>query len=252
MQTTCVTVSVPRLINSLFMNDDDEDVSIPAGPLRERLEGKRGDKAEFARRMTISPARLTNWLARGIPERQLPKVCATLGITVGTYRQEAGLPERVGYDSRDEALPVADERYVDIPVYDVVASMGLGAAMPDYDTVVDNLRLTKTWVQRHIPGASHTSNLAVISGYGDSMKPTFDDGDILLVDRAVHTLTLDAVYVLSFNDQLFIKRIQRRPDGSVAIISDNKVYDPIVVPSKEKDSIQVLGRILFAWNGKRL
>lgn len=242
----------PKL--GVYMSNEDDDVAIPVEPLKRRLEeGKRGDKAEFARRLGVDQAVLTNWFARGsVPERRLPKICAELGMTVGQYKQEAGLPVRVGYHARETPLQVPDDRYVDIPVYDVVASMGLGASMPDYDTVVDHLRLTKTWVTRNIPGASHTSNLAVISAMGTSMEPTFSDGDILLVDRAVRTIRLDAVYVLTFHGELYIKRIQRHPDGSVHIISDNPVYRPMVVAATEKESVQVLGRVLYAWNGRKL
>jgi phage repressor protein C with HTH and peptisase S24 domain len=162
-------------------------------------------------------------------------------------------PPSVGYTARDAALPFEpNPLIVEIPMFDVAASMGLGLSMPEQDTVVDHLRLTRTWLQRNLPGVSSPSNLAVISAYGDSMQPTFNDGDILLVDRAVRNVRLDAVYVLAFHDELYIKRIQRRPDGSLAIISDNKVYDPIIVPSDEKESVTVLGRVMWAWNGKRL
>lgn len=139
---------------------------------------------------------------------------------------------------------------MDVPVFDVRASMGLGAPMPEQDTVIDHLRLAGTWVRRHLPGVSSTLNLACISAYGNSMQPTFNDGDILLVDRGVSRLDVDTVYVLAFNEELYIKRIQRLPDKSVKIISDNKTYDPIVVPAGERESIRVLGKVVWAWNGK--
>lgn len=184
-------------------------------------------------------------------------LCAALRVRQPWLTREEGEMEEgppvIGHSARDVALPFdPNPAIIEIPMFDVAASMGLGAAMPEHDTVVDHLRLTRTWVQRNLPSASSTTNLAVISAYGDSMLPTFNDGDILLIDRAVRTVRLDAVYVLSFHDELYIKRIQRRPDGSIAIISDNKVYEPIIVSPGEKDSVQVLGRVLWAWNGKRL
>lgn len=172
--------------------------------------------------------------------------------------EEGPMEEYVGNPSmavraRETALPYdPNPLVVDIPIFDVVASMGLGTSMPEHDTVIDHMRLSRSWVQRNLPAASDVSHLAVISAHGTSMEPTFTDGDILLVDRYVRNIRLDAVYVLSFHDELYIKRIQRRPDGSIAIISDNKVYDPIVVPPEEKESVKVLGRVLWAWNGKRL
>lgn len=169
----------------------------------------------------------------------------------GSMEEEPGRPG-LAHLARDAPLPATDDTRVDIPVFDVVASMGFGATVPEHDTVVDHMRLSRDWLSRNLPGNPSMRDLAVISAYGDSMTPTFSDGDILLVDRGVMSLRVDAVYVLSFHDELYIKRIQRRPDGSIAIISDNKVYEAIVVPPGEKESVRVLGRVLWAWNGKRL
>lgn len=234
----------------------------------ERIKARRLEidvpVARIAAACGISPQSVYQWESGDTKTLKGANLVATAEVLRVTPKWlESGLPPKEPggeqaavvspyYPMRDSPLPPADENYVSIPVFDVAASMGLGTAMPDYDTVVDNLRLTKTWVQRHLPGASHASNLAVISAYGDSMQPTFNDGDILLVDRSVRNVRLDAVYVLSFHDELYIKRIQRRPDGSIAIISDNKVYDPILVRPEEKESVNVLGRVLWAWNGKRL
>jgi phage repressor protein C with HTH and peptisase S24 domain len=244
------------------MPDPNEDELIPAEPLKRRLE-PRGAKAEFARHFDITQAVLTNWFSRGIPARRLRAVCSALGISVDQYRSEAGLapesyapaavPAYPHYAVRETPLPFTPRlETVEVPVFNVAASMGLGASMPEHETVVDHLRLTRSWVSRNLPGANGSQTLSVLSAYGDSMQPTFNDGDILLVDTSISELRLDAVYVLAFHGELYIKRIQRRPDGSIAIISDNKVYDPIIVAATDKETVRVLGRVLWAWNGKRL
>lgn len=138
-----------------------------------------------------------------------------------------------------------------IPVFDVEASMGCGALMPAHDEVVERMTVTGAWLRRNV-NASSPNNLALITGYGDSMEGTFSDGDLLLVDRGVNKIKVDAVYVLSLNDELYIKRLQRRPDGSVLMISDNKKYEPYVIENGERNKFQVLGRVLLAWNSKKL
>ena len=84
------------------------------------------------------------------------------------------------------------------------------------------------------------------------MRPTFDDGDVLLVDRGITEIKIDAIYVLSLNDELYIKRLQRRPNGSVVMISDNKNYEPYTIAESELDRFKVLGRVVLAWNAHRL
>lgn len=153
--------------------------------------------------------------------------------------------------SAEENTPSPQQEIVDVPVFDVDASMGFGEPMPEQDTVIDKLRLTRTWISRHLPVTSAVNNLAVITAYGDSMSPAFNDGDILLVDRGVMTLALDAVYVIDFDGELYIKRLQRRGRETVSIISDNTVYPPIVLEGEDRGRLRVLGRVLWAWNGRK-
>ncbi|MBP9032773.1 MAG: helix-turn-helix transcriptional regulator [Pseudomonadales bacterium] len=151
------------------------------------------------------------------------------------------------------ARPFIDRDTIAVQVFDARASMGAGFQQPEHDTVVDTLRLARGWVRAQLPALSSSNNLAVLSAYGDSMAPTFADGDVLLVDRGVHDIRLDAVYVLALNNELYVKRIQRRiTDGAVIIKSDNPLYDPVVVENGERAQLRVLGRVVWAWNGRRL
>lgn len=94
--------------------------------------------------------------------------------------------------------------------FDVAGSMGLGKLVNQFPDVIDTMRVSKEWLSRNVIYSS-LDNLALITGLGDSMQGTFSDGDVLLVDRGVTEVKLDAVYVLSLHDELYIKRLQRRP-----------------------------------------
>lgn len=140
---------------------------------------------------------------------------------------------------------------IEIPVLDVVGSMGPGAMLPDHEEAVERMTVTGAWLRRNIT-ASSPNNLALITGYSDSMEGTFNDGDLLLVDRGVTDIKIDGVFVLALNDELYIKRLQRRPDGSVLMISDNKKYEPYLIQNGEREKFQVLGRVVLAWNAKKM
>lgn len=140
---------------------------------------------------------------------------------------------------------------IEIPVLDVAGSMGPGAMLPDHEEAVERMTVTGAWLRRNIT-ASSPNNLALITGYGDSMEGTFSDGDLLLVDRGVTDIKIDGVFVLALNDELYIKRLQRRPDGSVLMISDNKKYEPYLIHNGERQKFQVLGRVVLAWNAKKM
>lgn len=200
------------------------------------------------------------WLAEGkgpmhLDERTQDRTSSSeIGLQPPSNTQNAntGAESAVMGAPEQHLAPIHSDAVI-VKVFDARASMGLGLAQPEHDTVVDHIRLTKGWVRTHLPTISGPDSLAVISAYGDSMSPTFADGDILLVDRGVHDIKVDAVYVLALNNELYIKRIQRRiTDGAVIIKSDNPLYDPVVVENGERDGLRVLGRVVWAWNGRKL
>ncbi|GAA0531346.1 hypothetical protein GCM10009097_55970 [Pigmentiphaga daeguensis] len=141
-----------------------------------------------------------------------------------------------------------------LPITNAAASMGYGRQQPEYDLVVDSMRVTRTWVHATLPSITSMENLAVLTAYGDSMEPTFSDGDLILVDRGVHEVRLDAVYVLARGDDLFIKRVRRQmQDGALMIQSDNQLFGPPErIENGARASIHVLGRVVWAWRGKKL
>lgn len=145
---------------------------------------------------------------------------------------------------------IEEARKFSIPVLDIEGGMGSGRAQPEYESVVGALDVSPAWVQGHLPKASSPANLRIITGYGDSMSGTYEDGDVLFVDTGYTEIRLDAVYVFELNRELFIKRLQRHPDGTLTAHSDNKRYDPIRID--RKDAVRVIGRVIGAWNWRRL
>lgn len=136
---------------------------------------------------------------------------------------------------------------------DVAGAMGKGRLAPaGYVDVVDRISVNKDYL-RTVASFSSPDNLAIMTALGDSMKGTFNDGDLLLVDRGVNVIDLDAVYVVLYQDELYIKRFQRRPGKPLLMISDNKKkYEPVEIQKPEANGFAVLARVLIAWNAVRL
>src|SRR5690606_37234846 len=119
-----------------------------------------------------------------------------------------------------------------------------------YVDLVEKMSVNKDHLSRSV-AYSNTSNLAVITGFGDSMEGTYNDGDLLLIDRGVNEIKLDAVYVVRYHEDLYIKRFQRRPGKPILMISDNKKYEPVEIQPKSSTDFEVLGRVLMAWNARK-
>jgi phage repressor protein C with HTH and peptisase S24 domain len=90
----------------------------------------------------------------------------------------------------------------------------------------------------------------VIQVAGDSMAPTLDDGDDILVDRGDAAASLrDGIYVLRLDGALNVKRlIVDRARRRVSVKSDNPAYTSW--PTLDLERLDVIGRVV--WAGRRL
>lgn len=214
----------------------------------------------FVRQMLADPQ--TSTTARAITEKTIAKIEAVRGLT-GWFTPQAQdvRPGVNSYTTRSGGLQAHSRALTNWPsgrpvgavvlaATDVRASMGVGADQPTHEEVVSQMVVDETWLRRNCT-FSAAENLALITGVGDSMRPTFEDGDALLVDRGVKEIKVDAVYCVALNEELYVKRLQRRPDGTVLMISDNTAYEAYQV-NPRKDRISILGRVVMTWNARRL
>jgi transcriptional regulator with XRE-family HTH domain len=149
----------------------------------------------------------------------------------------------------ENAYPAGDQ--VSVALFNARGSMGEGIPVPESEIVLGNIDLSAEWIRNTLPKITSPRNLRFIEGKGPSMEPTFADGDILLVDTGVAAVTIDAIYVLSGHGRLFVKRVRQKLDGAFEISSDNPVVKTSDTLNGDHE-IAVHGRVVWAWNGKRL
>jgi len=87
--------------------------------------------------------------------------------------------------------------------------------------------------------------LALEIAIGDSMMPTIRNGDTLFIDTSDKRFCTSGIYVLAVEGQRLVKRVQRKLDGSVRLISDNPSYEPEVLPPDYAEQIAVVGRLIW-------
>jgi phage repressor protein C with HTH and peptisase S24 domain len=93
---------------------------------------------------------------------------------------------------------------------------------------------------------SAPSKLSIVRVEGDSMAPTLNAGDDILVDLGDGSERLrDGIYVLRADDVLVVKRLAIHPTGRrVTVQSDNPAYPDW--PDYELDAIHCIGRVIWA------
>ncbi|KQO38168.1 phage repressor protein [Acidovorax sp. Leaf84] len=147
--------------------------------------------------------------------------------------------------------PAPGSPVVNVPLLANAGSMGPGTDIQHDDVLVGHIALSEQWVARRLRPTS-TMALRFIHAYGDSMSPTFEDGDVLLVDTGIRDpKDIDGVYVMSANDRVYIKRVRQRLDGVIEISSDNATVKTVDVLNGDH-RIDILGRVVWCWNGRKL
>lgn len=131
---------------------------------------------------------------------------------------------------------------------EVSGSMGVGILLRDQPGQITKLSVNEEWLNKNVPFNTGKQNLAVVTGFGDSMRGMFNSGDPLLIDTGVKTLDYDGVYFFRVGTEGFIKRLQRIPGDGIRAISTNKEYESWTI-TQDMD-FEVFGRVLKVWNSE--
>ena len=136
--------------------------------------------------------------------------------------------------------------YVALPRYEVQAAAGVGLPVLS-EEVVDWIHFEADWLRRTM--GLDPRQLALIEAVGDSMAPTIEDGDLLMVDVSPPVLRGEGVYVLALSDDLnalMVKRIAMKPRGGLTITSDNGRYGgKYDIEPSEVETLRVVGRVVW-------
>jgi phage repressor protein C with HTH and peptisase S24 domain len=210
---------------------------------------RRGlSQAELAKLATVSQGTIGNIEsgARKRP-REILAIAQALDVRPEWLQDGQGQME-ASYTGTGNDLPVDTHG---IPLLDARASMGNGKTLVDHVEVIEMVSANLVELRRLL-SFSAPSNLRILAGIGESMAPTINDGDLLLIDVGVTDIKLDAVYVLQKEDELFIKRMQRHPAGGYVMRSDNPLYESYPISNPAAQGFQVLARVLCVWNMRKL
>lgn len=136
--------------------------------------------------------------------------------------------------------------FAQIPVYDAAMAAGGGRINEGEAMVVSYIAFTREYL-RQLGVSARTA--AIVQSHGDSMSPTIEDGEPVLIDRAQVTLPQrprdprDArkapIFSLLDDGLARFKRVEFVNPQSVLLVSDNAAYPPELRPI---EAITPLGR----------
>lgn len=91
---------------------------------------------------------------------------------------------------------------------------------------------------------AEVNNLKLFKASGDSMEPVIEDGNILLIDTSRTDFNNGGIFLLTINNDWFIKRLRLRVTGELDIISDNSKYPVETLKPNSSIEISVKGRVI--------
>lgn len=204
----------------------------------EKLMKDRGDDcASLSRLLKRNAAYVQQFLKRGTPRKLDEDDRRTLSQYFGVDEILLGAPD----PKAPPPAPVALIKRLQLG-----ASAGPGAVAGGEDET-GQFGFDPRWL-RKIGGKP--ANLTIIQVTGDSMEPTLNDGDDIMVDRGDAGDRLrDGIYVIRKDENLMVKRLSTgRRGGAFSVVSDNPAYDAKHAVSA--DGVDVVGRVV--WTGRRI
>lgn len=140
-------------------------------------------------------------------------------IFVGVSAAQPGEP-------RDDGLMV-------IPYYNSFGEDSHGPVPAGYARTVHNLVVEQSALPGMGISLNDDSELEVLCAWCSDMEGTISLNDQVIVDRGVKSFQGDGVYLLSWLDQLHIRRIERVGNGQYELIPDNPRNTRRVVDATE-------------------
>jgi SOS-response transcriptional repressor LexA len=194
-----------------------------------KIGGKVYDK-DVAAELGIAQATFATMKKRGsIPYREIMEFCARKKISINW----------LFFDQPAEMLIEETDKFFRVRYFaDIRASAGGGAEVFDenFEYIDVDRRLMESML-----GGVPAGEIEAIHVEGESMEPTLPDGSIVFVDRRQTDPAKDGIFVAATSNGLFIKRIRRRADGMVELISDNPLYAPeVLIP----EQVEIVGRVV--------
>ncbi|HUH42530.1 MAG TPA: S24 family peptidase [Sulfurimonas sp.] len=164
-----------------------------------------------------------------IPFGELLDFCALKSISINWLL----------YGQSPESLVEATNKFFMIKYFsNVSASAGGGADGEDEDNEI--IKIPQEFVVM-LGGERELKNIEAINVSGDSMEPTFSYNDIVFINRAKVDLQRGGIFTIRTEAGLFIKRVQKRIDGKIDVISDNPIYS---TQTLDQNEIEVIGRVV--------
>ena len=225
--------------------------------VRECRRSRKWSQAELAKRASVSQVTISH-VENNMSDQSkfLPQLASALGVSSEYLlsgkeyieKNKGSLEDFVVIGGGTSGEIPSKEEYCLIPKFSVSGSCGSGSIIENVD-IKGGLVFSQSWIAAQ---GLNEESLVVISAVGDSMYPTIENDQVLLVDTNDKVVRSSKIYFLCIDGEHYIKRLINMITHWV-VRSDNldkQQYPDIEISSENMNLIQVEGRVV--WRGGSL
>lgn len=146
------------------------------------------------------------------------------------------------FDPFKVPVPFIEGGHIRIPVLEAFPYAGAGGEPVDWPAVLGHIDVAEGWARKHLGQA--VERIRALPIQGDSMSPTINEGDLAFVDTGCTRFETDGIYVIVWNDRLFIKRLVANfAHDRLEVCSDNPMSPPWHIPATQINNLTICGRV---------
>lgn len=206
---------------------------------------------KLAGKLGVKPPTVSAWLSgkRPIPPDRAVEIAAILDCRpeevsprylAGLERAEKFKKLAIFETKTDLDDPEPGDWTAD--VHDIELAAGDGTFIPDFIETRYRHTFSEDWRVRK--GIKQGEKLFRHKVRGNSMYPVVGDGDVVLIRPSDKTIIDRRTYAIVLAGQLKVKKLVRRRDGGLEILSCNPEYPTEIVPADELDQVYIIGRVI--------
>lgn len=131
-----------------------------------------------------------------------------------------------------------------IPRYEgLTLSADTGVEVADGLSLIGDIAVSPEWMRKNLGRAG--SGFVIVAVASNSMEPTLAEGSSVIVDRKRIDIDGDGIYALRRDRDLLVKRLQKKLNGKLMVISDNPLYPPEELREEDAENLAVIGRVVW-------
>lgn len=208
----------------------------------------------LARAVGVSPSAFRKWLkGEAEPSRErLIALADAAQVSIGWLAKGEGPAPRFTEAGKRGGPPdliggrsVQWEQFLVLPKR--IEAAAAGNEPPPARPTTEYIAFRHDWIRAAFGIAPE--ELAMEVAVGESMDPTIRNGDLLLVDTTDRAMSGFGVYVVEVSGERLVKRVQRKVNGSLVLISDNAAYQTDSIPPDLVGDVVVIGRVVWIGGG---